>query len=444
MPLPQQVHDFVASLEILGAPPQANAGDKITPRLEPALSGLDALANAEVLGRLDLSVLLNNIDLDLTGAEAGAAALQVVLKDVEFPPPADLKAADVDVGETAKRALPHLVPSPGTTTPPVPYVLSISPDIKGLLGKITGSIGALQHVAGTVAGTITGNLEKPSVLEQAPTVTASWRVTDANDVPLLEGTQVVSSVTSGAPSFVFLPEFMEAGATVSTSPRRIYCDVEIKKTPTSGPADTVKKTIGPATVEVPRVPFPSVMLLTEHAVGDRNFPGAVLVAVTGTSVVHGPDQVGTLLQPARQVLQNLAAVAAFSGAAGVIDSIVSTLNAATKVAFVRADVVNDLWHVTRTPGGLLGWGYEGWQDVASSLVLVGPPGRVASLHNRPNTWVGTGAFSITLGVSGTAVVGSFVPAVPSVSPATSTLNIIVSAVGGTFNDVVSSYKFSPL
>jgi hypothetical protein len=445
VPLPQTVLDFIASLQIVGVPTAANPGDTIAPRLTPNPVGLQGLVNPEVLAELDLALILDEIALDLgdapNGPNAGTAGLDIVLKAVEFPPPADLQAKDVGTGEAATRALPHLVPQPATGVPP--YVLQISPDVEGLLGRLTGSVEPLRSVVGSVAGKITGTLVRPGVLAAPPVVKIEWRVEDANG-RALDATEVISTGTAEAPSFVFLPDFMEAGNNPSTLQRRLFCDVEVKKATNSPADDTVKRAVGPVTIDVPRIPFPTVMVLTQHAVGGAGFPGAVLVAVPGTSLVHGPDQVGTLLQPARQVLQTLSFLAQFTGAATAIDSVTAILSAATKIAFVPQDVVNDLWTVMRTPGGVFGFGYESWEDVISSLVLVGPPGRTVSLHNRKNTWVGTGAFSIGLGLTGTATVGTFAAGTPACTPASSTLTVITPSDIGTFNDVVSSYKFWPL
>jgi hypothetical protein len=415
------------------------------PRLKPDPAGLQGLVNPEVLAELNLALILDKIALDLggvpNGPEAGTAGLDLVLKAVEFPPPADLKAQDVGTDEAATSALPHLIPKPAAGVPP--YLLQLSTDVEGLLGRLSGSLEPLRTVVGSVAGKITGTVVRPGVLAAPPVVKIAWRVEDANGRSL-DATEVVVGGTAEAPTFVFLPDFMEAGNNPSTTQRRLFCDVEVKKASNSPADETVNRAVGPVTIDVPRIPFPTVMVLTEHAVGGVGFPGAVLVAVPGTSLVHGPDQVGTLLQPARQVLQTLSLLAQFAGAAAAIDSLTAILSAATKIAFMPQDVVNDLWTVVRTPGGIFGLGYESWEDVISSLVLVGPPGRTVSLHNRKNTWVGTGAFSVTLGSTGTATVATFAAGTPSCAPSSSTLIVITPSNTGTFNDVVSSYKFWPL
>jgi hypothetical protein len=441
MPLPQTVIDFAHTLEILGVPATANPGDVVAARLQPDPRGLNALVSSEVLANVDLDLVLDQIDLDLGGTDPGTAALDVVLKAVEFPPPADLTADDVGTGETATRGLPHLVPQPVAGVPP--YALQISPNVEGLLGQLTGTVEPLRTIAGSLVGRLTGSIVRPGVLSAAPQLRLTWRVEDANGTALTEAS-VVRGGTDFAPTFVFLPEFTEAGNAPSTAQRRVFCELEIKLRADSPPADTLVVTIGPATVEVPRIPFPTIMILTEHAVGGAGFPGAVLVAVPATSLVHGPDQVGPLLQPVRQILQNLQFVARFAGAPAVIDSVSTILGSATKIAFLALDVANDLQTVTRTPGGIFGFGYESWEDVISSLVLVGPPGRTVSLHNRKNTWVGTGAFSVTLGPTGTATVATFGAATPTCTPSTSTLSLIHASDTGSFNDIVSSYKFWPL
>lgn len=76
--------------------------------------------------------------------------------------------------------------------------------------------------------------------------------------------------------------------------------------------------------------------------------------------------------------------------------------------------------------------------------MVGPPGRGISLHNRKNTWVGTGAFQVTLGPKATAQIGDFsTGTLPSFIPKDSSVSAITPLPPGqsSFNDVVSSYKF---
>jgi hypothetical protein len=458
MALPQAVHDVLNSLQIVGLPARAGAGDILSPQLSPGpLGAFNALADVPNVANLDLALNLDPSNLRFAGPTAndkpGDTALELVLKAVEFPAPAEKQARDVSTTATANGELPHLVPKPTSGVPP--YTLEINSDVQGLLGKVTGLIEQVQSVTGTLTGTLKGAIKGVQTLVGEPTVQVIWRIEGKH--ALVSGTLTDPSVP---PTFVILPEFAElteGGGELTTS-LRVFCDVSVTaQTPsatpgTPNPPETIgPRTIGPVEIQVPRVQLPSVLVMTEHAVDDLNFPRtAVLVAVPGTSAIKGLDTLGEKLRPLQSVLATLGGIAGlalagtFSEAAQIVGMLIDQLRKSP--AFIRADRTDDLSAVTLAPGGFLGIGGRSWEDVISALILVGPPGRTITCHNRRNLWVGTGAFRVGVGETAVARINNLNvdPATITPEPAGSSFGIIMPPDRPNYNDVISSFQFVPL
>ncbi len=453
MALPQAVYDVLNSLEIVGLPTRANAGDKLTPQLSPGLGAFDALAIAPTIANLDLALNLDPSNLRFVGPTDGGlgdAAFDVVLKAVEFPKPVETEARDVSTTASANNELPYLVPKPASSVPP--YTLEINSNVEGLLGKMTGLIVQAQGIMGTLTGSLQGTINGVQAVVDEPTVEVNWRIEGKH--VLVDGTTLTNPAVP--PAFVILPEFAEfTGEIELTTSLRVFCEVSVTaQTPSStpgtpNPPETIPRTVGPVEIQVPRVQLPTVLVMTEHAVGASNFPGAKLVAVPAASRIEGLDQVGEKLKPVRSLLSTLGNVAsiAFGDAAPVVGMLIDLVSSGANVRFIKGDRIDDLGSVTLNPGGFLGWGYRSWQDVTSALILVGPPGRAITCHNRPNLWVGTGAFRVDVGQTGvTARVNNLNmnPNEITPEPTGSTFGIITPPDGATYNDVISSFQFVPL
>ncbi len=101
----------------------------------------------------DVGTLSPDLDADLNADGAPASSeLDVVLEDVELrPPPTSqpITAANVDTEQAAERTLPYLLPTAATP------LYELGTKVRGLLGKIKGSVQQIQSLIGEITGTIT-------------------------------------------------------------------------------------------------------------------------------------------------------------------------------------------------------------------------------------------------------------------------------------------------
>jgi len=489
MALPTIVLDALNSLQIASVPPQVNAGDRVDLGLSPGLNAFDVLSQPPKLFDIELNnITLDDIAIDLTdinlaplgaqpgqeklqltldannspGSTPGATDLEVVSKAVEFnplSPPTGTTATDIDTSESSLHALPHLIPNASG-------VLLLSTAVEGLLSRITGTVRQVEkltggitgniggHINGAITGTIknlTGSVKAPKLLPSPPVITVEWYIEDGNGKRLTVNTDFVmqgnTTLTNAAASVMFLPVFAELSAGVDLiSRRRIFCKVTVKVG-----SDTTDRLLGPVDILLPKVQLPTVLVMTEHAVSGAGFPGAVLVAVPSQSLL-ALDQLTDKLREVKVVLdriQNLAQLAGFGDTLAQIDQIIALIGSPTSriPTFVKQDQVMDLWYVMREPGGFLGFGYKSWEDCISSLIMIGPPGRVARFYNAKNFWERLGAFEIVLGAKAVGHINTLEGSALQCEPTGAggcTFNQRWSPPPSTFNDVLSSYQFLPL
>jgi hypothetical protein len=476
--IPQPVLDILNSLQIAGLPASMNPGDIARAQINPGLEAFNTVSVGNVLGNLDLN--LSNVVLTLTQLTPGSAALNInlnavqapgakapgatdmalLLEQVELSPPAKTHAVDLDPNATAVGGLPYLVPTG------IGSALQPGTNVEGILGRMTGAVQQVEEMAGTVSGAITpvtnlvasltgkitGALTGPQVLPAAPKITVAWRI--EGKYSLLENTTLTD--VAHPPVLVALPEFTELTAgSVPASELRIFCDVTVQVTLPDGSTPSTSRTLGPLSIEVPRVQIPTLAAFTENSQGRANFPGSVLMAVPTSSAIISLNNLKDILVPVQSILRNLQTVlklanlvlaAEFGAASDNIGLLISFLG--VSVAFIRGDQVMDLSSVTRVPGGWFGIGYQSWEDVISGVLLVGPPGRAITCHNRRNLWQGTGEFQVTLGSSATAFVPDLNSTSPACVPSDSTFAVVTPPINSgfpnTFNDVISSFQFLPL
>lgn len=514
------------ALEIDGLPASLQAGEIVTPRLRPdPLQALRPLALGErtlaslklplenlvlplklpteipirlpVNIPLNLDAALDQIGLNATGTSPGEVSLDAVAKGVQFEPPAITPEGGLDLTGDAVDRLPHLVPT-GVASTGVP-IYTFNDRVQGFLGRVTGLIRQIQGFTGSIAGrvggtlggpatvlettiqipdvptritipSLTGAITTPQLLPSAPAVAVKWIVQDdgGNDLP---GSQVaiVPNATVMAPTLVFLPEFTEmTGMGVTTSKRRIFCEVTI--TVDTGPlpdgtpdVETFSRTLGPFSIDIPRIPVPTVMAMIQHSVGDPAFPGGVLIAVPSTSMIRGLDEVRSLLDPVRSTLGRLRTLASLIGmvtfgeAADYLDQVLALLDTADPKppAFRKRDEVSSLDDVTMRPGGFLGFGRESFEDTISSILLVGPPKRSVMVYRMRNfseeiAHTDQGVFRLEVGPTAVAFVKTLhrarpIDRIPCVPEGSRFIEIIApSAPEARWNDKISSYRFLPL
>jgi hypothetical protein len=520
----QAIQGALDALEIDGLPTSLQAGEILTPRLRPdPVQALRPLALAErVLADIklplenlvipltlpteipvnlpvnipvNLGTTLDQIGLNVTGASPGAVDLGVVMKGVQFEPPAVTDGA-LDLTGAAVDRLPHLVPT-GVANTGIP-TYTFNDRVQGLLGKVTGLVRQIQGLTGSIAGTVQGSIGNaetvlsttvtipnvptqltipslvgaittPKLLPNEPTVAVKWIVEDDSG-NALDGTRVAikPSATAEAPSIVFLPEFTEmTGIGVSTSKRRVFCEVTLSLdiAPPESPPDikTFTRKLGPFSIDIPRVPVPTVMAMIQHSVGDPAFPGGVLVAVPSTSMIRGLDEVRSLLEPLRSTLGRLRTLASLIGmvtfgeAADYLDQVLALLDTADPKppAFRKRDEVSSLDDVTLRPGGLLGFGRKSFEDTISSILMVGPPKRSVMVYRMRDfsdeiAHTDQGVFRLEVGPTAVAFVKTLhrarpIDRIPCFPEGSRFIEIIApSAPEARWNDKISSYRFLPL
>lgn len=338
--------------------------------------------------------------------------------------------------------------------------------IAGMLGPKPGAatikLPALAQVQNTVGEIVASISQSVIPVDVVPTVDVHWSIIDANGKELTGAPDlaVVSGALTGVlgsavpPTIAFLPEFVDLGA-VGTAVRRISCTLTLKA---KGFKD-LSRTIGPIPVSVPQVGLPTVLVLSDQP-GDVRDPTAVLVAVPGSYPSWDWRSLMGFLGLASSLLQPVMALPAgvrvgYAELVGVIDRLLHLLDVQpAPVSFFRTNEVLDLYWERRAPG----WP-NNWQDVISSLVFLGTPGRTVSMHNRPNLWSGTGVFEVTLGVVPAALVDSLSFRHSSgaqeedsakVIPETSRVDVKELPTKGapahdpaTFDEVISSFQFLP-
>lgn len=316
------------------------------PRLDLDLGSLKLTDVTTSMGEADLTIPEVHLDLSRSSpGQAGEVEFEVVSQDVEFPPPVNVRAADLDTGEAVTNALPYLVPRSVDSTGTIP-VFGLNQNVKGVIAKAKGAVKGLQRVSGSVTGslvqkvagvisgtlqhqakgalsltavpdtvsaktsTITGELKR-NVLPGNPLVRVKWEVLDENGNDLLGDPArcavngpvqgLLSDAVPPLPLLAFLPEFVDyqSGGAEAVSELRIWCTVSVEPPP---PLQVKPRTakLGPVTIQVPKVSLPSVLVMTPAPVlrGPDNVPldpYRVLVAVPKSSTLDSPESILELL-----------------------------------------------------------------------------------------------------------------------------------------------------
>lgn len=316
-------------------------------------------------------------------------------------------------------------------------------------------------------GYITGALKR--TLLSNVTLTVKWVLSDENGNVLTPGKHYLitaaavpgEELTQLAPQILFLPEFVEfvgIDADLVTL-RGICCEVTVGVQLPNGTTDSFTRQIGPAFVAVPKVQVPSVVVLTEHAVTDTdNFPGSVLVAVPEFS---GIEALGLLESPLKAVQGVTKAIRDFAALigwkvplfAGVPRTTELLLQLLDTPHFVKGDIVELRQAVIAR--GFLGVVTKKFEDIVSSIIMLGPPGREAKFHVWEALWYRGGVLRLTLGeLSPAAVIPDLVSASVLEEPSEGLTDSVVTIdvppddsegrPAGTFNDCLSSFRFLPV
>ena len=465
MAIPEIALRALHSLNIVGMPLRVEPGTAVRPKLSP---GVDALILPEqTLARINVDTLirqlLSNLELEVNlnrATDAPKANLDVVFKAVEFPKPVETLPGQIDFTKAASNELPYTIPT--SVSSGIPF-LAMHQKVQGLLGRIQGALPQAGKVTLSLAK-LQEPLEELEVkgLGFDPEITLTWEIQDQNGnaadskLFLLEGTKL--SVSGKKPSellppvFTFLPEF---GDVTGEEPARYFlsCNVKIAG---------IDRTVGPVPIEVPKLPVPTILVMTEHARNavHHQFPGSVLIGIPDFSPLQSFDEINQKLDPVKRTIDTVLSLlrTVYPDLGGLppflqqaVDQYAFTLDAIELLKQLRVsghrvlvrDQVPFLHRVVR--GYTLGFAYS-WEDEASFLLLVGPPGRAATFHNRRELWVGTGVFQLTTGLGCVVSVENLNSLQFQEEPIPTgggTATWLHAPDAESLNDRISSYQFLP-
>jgi hypothetical protein len=444
VPPPPPLVTLLNSLDVVGVPAQAAAGDRISPRLVPDLAPIPAatpelpdISNPTLAGLAQTEVLAH-LTADVQPLVAYVAAtlgldLATIAKAVEFAKPVEQRAADLDVTDVNAGDLPHLIPrAVGAGN-----VVEISPNVEGLIGR---TIGDLTFDAGELVSEMTATITKPALLIALPEVDVTFRVVDEAGTPLVAGVHYFQAGDMFAPEFVLLPFVVEPAPNAPpTVKRNFYCDVTITFTPVGGAEESIARTIGPLPVDLATIAIPFVAVLTEHAIGDSRFPGRVLVAVPENSPVSDAAAAFAALAAIRGALGNVSTVLGLIGI-GVPPTITAALGAINTVVGVPVGRfrTGNLIGFFEWRFGIPPW--DDWQGIFSAMFVFGSAIRRA-FTGIPLPFAGFSLAPSALGVGAITNLSIF-PLAPGVGTATQVAPAPPAAPpGGSFNDLVTSINF---
>lgn len=394
--LPEQLAQAADALSIAGVPATAQPGQPITASLAPPLSALH---------------FTDTVDTDVN--------LDFIAKDVVFSNDDITSPGFVD-----DPALEKIKPLFNFAT--LPPSLDSS-GVGGLIGKIKGTI------------------PFPIPVEAIPKLTVHWEVLDESDNQLVEGSDFLAPAGRDNPTLdvVFLPAFVTFDGTL---PPPAIRKIQAKVTLTAG-TETGTATVE-AVVAVPTIPFPKVLVLSLH----KDFHGAALVMVPGNSAITTVNHLKSLLQPVRNVISTLTAIARFAEMLIGIDALSGALEDA-HIAFNKANEVGNLNNIDLITRPWYDFNDTEAEDELSSFVYLSqPPPRESSVNavemfNARGFSTREGKFTVTTGTSFVALCRNLHTATPTVAPPSATLTVNNPPAGSyyspitSFGDELSSIKF---
>lgn len=327
------------------------------------------------------------------------------------------------------------------------------PQIAKILPMFNLAAGAIPVVDGSgvpgLVGRLKGMLPVPVSTEMVPTMTVQWLVTDDAGNTLVDGSDFLAPNGLANPTLAitFLPAFVPFDGTVpaAAAGRRLTARVTL-----SAGAVQVSRDVGPIRIEIPALPFPRVLALT---VG-QDFTGAALVMVPDAAGINSLDHIRSLLQPVRNAISTLTAIARLAEMLTGIDALTAILEA-TNVEFRRRDRIDNLNNVTliQRPWYEIN-DIEAEDELSSFVYLAPPPPResdenLVEMCNARNLSRRSGRFTVATGSAFVALCRNLHSATPAVTPADAVLTVtdppptfvFPVSYSLTFGDQLSSIRF---
>lgn len=394
--LTQQLANMGALLTIAGVPAIVQPGEHVLVSLHPPLS------------------LLNFTTIEEKDINLNFIAKEVVFSNVNLADPAFVEDSDIS------KIMPlfNLLTLPPTID---------NAGVPGLIGKIKGTL----------------PVAIPS--QAAPELTILWKIQDDNGNDLTEGSDFFApgGLTNSTLDIVFSVEFSEFDGTI---PPPVGRNIIAEVTLTAG-TDSWTGTVGPVRVLVPTIPFPKVLAMSLHT----NFLGAALIVVPESSAISSIQQIQSLLQPIRNILNTLTSVAKFAEMLIGINTISNVLES-TNVAFRKNTRINNLNNIDLIQRSWYENDTEAEDELSSLVYLSPPPPRQGNTHkvafsNERNMYLGEGKFTLWTGAAFIALIENLHVKHPTVYPGNASIFFDHDPEGHwynsitTFGDEISSLEF---
>ena len=314
--------------------------------------------------------------------------------------------------------------------------------VNGLLGQLTGSIPMLSKTQVPVQLEVVWTVQDENGNQLADN---QWDISkgvpaDASSTPQIKGTDI---------AIAFRPEVAEL---TTTNPvpapvrRQLVATVTLKALGKS----SEPLALPPVPVLIPTLLIPKLIAAFRHGefqpkAGDDD--GFVFLMVPGASPLRSVDQLKTTLATVQETLTTLKSFADLAAFLLRLDSLVSGITASTYFAFAAEDGVPVLNDITVIQNDLLTNDIE-LEDEISSMIFMGPPGKVVHWFCEDDFLTENGDFSLKVGPQLFTVIRNLSGAVPVSDPVSDAagsplVTVHHSPSGGsdTFNDFLSSVKF---
>lgn len=322
------------------------------------------------------------------------------------------------------------------------------PVVGNLVGteNLPGTPGEIAQLAGSF----------PVAVEVPVSLSVLWEVLDDARNVLLESASTFSApdgTTAPSVSFVFPPLTVELTNTLQVPVVRRFIRATVTLTAGTTPPHSFVLPLIP--LDIPAIPIPSVVVFFLHrqfAASSGDDDGAAFVVVPNNSPIHSVSALQNTLNTLEATVSSLTSIANFAAFLAGLSDLSNALSAQPHVQFRVADSANnfdnfnDVTLKTNWGGWLFGWTNTEAEDELSSLIFVGPQGKVLQCFNARDRSTGEGKFDLTIGPKLHAVIRDLHVASPVTAPDGTEISAIVAPPGGwfapsTFGDALSSLRF---
>jgi hypothetical protein len=361
-----------------------------------------------------------------------------------IPPASELRVTDVLDGAFDVSFLTKNIRFGDATVEPALDAASLNPQILG--GMPIPGLATIEGIP-ALLGRLTGSIPIPADLPVRVEVKWSVRDSDTNrtDISGQAGTAFLAPDGLGSPeaSFVFPPQVVELTST--PAPPAVQRFIRASVSLTAGGTSTPFVDLPDVPVLIPALPVPTVLALFLHTNFEprqNDDDGAVLIVVPSNSPLRTVEQLQPLLNALESTVSSLSSFAGFAAFLLGLRDLTAALPAQPHVQFRATDGIGNLNDITLIQRGIFENDTEA-EDELSSLIFIGPAGKVVQCFNARNFDNGEGQIDITIGQQLFAVVRNLHSRSPVSEPTGGEIAVVrPSTEDDRFGDELSSLRFA--